>query len=189
MMYFNPFFLILFITAGPADLSATCGMNLQAHQLAQMVIQSKGQQRVQLTCNATLSAAAQLKAQEMAELQFVSHYGSGGANRRLLKAGYELPEHYPRLFSNQVESIAGGNATAADMWQGFMQSTPHRLHLLAEHPFYLHQNEIGVGYVRDKSSLHEHYWVVYIAGNEYYPLLASNDLDMPEKHKGVLNKP
>ena len=188
-MCFKFLFPCVLLIAAPVYADSNCGSSIPAQQLAQLIIQAEGQQRPHLKCNAILSAAAQEKASDMAELQFVSHYGTGGANRRLLQAGYELPKEYPRLFSNQVESIAGGNATAIDMWQAFMQSTPHRLHLLAEHSFYLHQNEIGVGYVRDKNSWYEHYWVVYIAGNEYRPALVSNDVSIPKKHKGILNKP
>lgn len=187
-MYFNLAFLGLIFAADAVYLDSDCGASVQAQQLAHMIILAEGQQRRDLRCNATLSAAAADKAQDMAEQQFITHYGDGGANRRLLKAGYDLPNEYPRWFSNQVESIAGGNATATDMWQAFMQSTPHRVHLLAEHPFYVHQNEIGVGYVRDKDSWYEHYWVVYIAGNEYRPALVNNERVMPEKHKGALDK-
>jgi len=181
-MYLNSLFLLWLLGNPSIWVDTDCGQTLQAKHLAQIIIHETDQQRPQLRCNAILSAVASAKAKEMASKQFISHSGQGGPNRRLRAAGYPLPEQYPKVLANQVESIAGGNSTAPQAWQAFKDSTSHRLHLLADHPFYLHQNEIGVGFVHDENSYYEYYWVVYIAGTRYYDSWLA-DQPIPDKGK------
>jgi uncharacterized protein YkwD len=140
-----------------------CGLNKQSRQLAKLIITDPNQQRTQLSCNPLLAKIANLKAKEMAKLEHVSHIGRKAANRRLIDSGYALSRIYPRMFENNVEAVAGGIKDAKSMWRSFKQSDGHRTHLLAEHEFYLLQNEIGVGFFKDKKTAHVEYWVVYIA--------------------------
>ena len=146
--------------------SGICGLSPEARELAAFIMQDKQQQRQQLHCNASLSIIAAAKAKEMAEQQLVTHFGQGGANRRLRNSGYPLAARYPSYFSNHVESVAGGNATAEEMWNVFSASTGHRRHLLGEHLFFRQQNEIGVGFAHAPGTEHEYYWVVYIAESD-----------------------
>lgn len=144
--------------------ASACGYSLQAQQLAELIRTHPLQRRMRLHCHPVLAAVADAKAREMAERGQVSHiYGVMAPNRRLRQAGYTLPSSYPGSIHNQVEAVSGGYATAADALQAFLDSRPHRTHLLAEHPFYAEQDEIAVGYARNPDSEHVDYWVVFIA--------------------------
>ncbi|TQV70991.1 CAP domain-containing protein [Aliikangiella marina] len=140
-----------------------CGNNENARQLAKLIILDPRQPRQKLSCNSLLTEIADKKAKEMAELGRVTHVGRSSANKRLIDAGYPLSKIYPRLFENNVEAIAGGISDANEMWEQFKLSETHRTHLLAEHEFYLLQDEIGVGFFKDRRSPHVEYWVVYLA--------------------------
>jgi uncharacterized protein YkwD len=149
--------------APPRD-DESCGLDPVAQRLAQMIRTHPLQARVRMRCSALLAQVAAQRAAEMARRGQVSHhYGVISPNKRLRKAGYRLPSSYPRMFDNQVEALAGGYATAEHALQAFLDSPAHRTHLLAEHPFYAEQDEIGVGFARNPDSNHVYYWVVYVA--------------------------
>jgi len=160
------FFLISVLIFPDQSIAATytdCGNNQKSRSLAKMIIHDKRQNRTTLNCNSKLTEIALKKAKEMAMLGRVSHVGLQAANRRLIDEGYPLSKIYPRQLENNVEAIAGGIFEAAEMWSGFKSSDSHRMHLLAEHEFYLLQNEIGVAYYSDLQAPHIQYWVVYVA--------------------------
>ncbi|PHS16793.1 MAG: hypothetical protein COA86_11035 [Kangiella sp.] len=140
-----------------------CGLNNKARALAKLIINDLRQNRTLLKCNSKLSIIAEKKAIEMSKLGRVSHIGKSPANRRLINEGYALSKIYPSLFENNVEAVAGGISDPSEVWIEFKESRAHRIHLLAEHKFYLLQNEIGVGFYSDKKTAHVEYWVVYIA--------------------------
>ncbi len=156
-----------FLHNASANDFSVCGNNPEARQLAALIIDDPAQQRPKLRCNALLTEIAVSKVRDMATQGWVTHLDRAGANHRVLKAGYELASIYPRWFNNQVEAIAGGFATADEMWKQFKLSSAHRTHLLAEHPFYLHQDDIGVAFYQNSTSSHEYYWAVYVAGKTY----------------------
>lgn len=168
---FLVFILFSFSTLAQAESQQHCGNNPEAIKLAKLIIDDKSQNRKLLRCNSILSEIADKKAKEMATLGRVTHIGRNPANRRLRDEGYSLSEVYPGWFANNVEAIAGGMFDPAEVWLEFKNSEMHRTHLLAEHEFYLLQNEIGAGYYYDKNSKHGKYWVVYVAHqkeNEIY---------------------
>jgi hypothetical protein len=140
-----------------------CALHPKAVKLAELIMRDSEQKRVKLTCHPILAKVAAEKAKEMAELQRVTHIGKRGANIRLRDAGYQLAQIYPGMMSNNVEAIAGGIPSPEKMWEEFKGSKGHRVHLLAEHEFYLLQDEIGVGYFYDWHTPHVDYWVVYVA--------------------------
>jgi hypothetical protein len=140
-----------------------CGLHPKAIKLAQLIIRDPKQKRAKLSCNPVLAKVADEKAREMAELKRVTHIGKRGANIRLRDAGYQLAKIYPGMMSNNVEAIAGGISSPEDVWTAFKESNEHRMHVLAEHEFYLLQDEIGVGYFYDWHTPHVDYWVIYIA--------------------------
>jgi uncharacterized protein YkwD len=137
-----------------------CGLNDKSRALAKLIINDPKQNRVKLQCNYLLSKIADEKAKEMSIKGRVRHNAS---NMRLVNAGYPLSKIYPRYLQNNVEAIAGGISKPEKMWQDFKDSADHRMHLLAEHEFYMLQNEIGVGYFKNLKSPHVDYWVVYVA--------------------------
>lgn len=156
---------------GPSD-PVACGLSPEAQALAALVMEHPLQARPRLRCSALLSRVAASKAREMAELGRVSHgLGVTPPNRRLRLAGYALPRWYPRVMSNQVESIAGGFDSPHSVLSAWMDSPPHRAHLMADHALYLEQDEIGVGFHYAPRSEHGEYWVVYIARRDGGPEL------------------
>lgn len=148
-----------------------CGVNNKARLLASFVINSPEQKRKNLKCHNALSQIAQAKAEEMAAVGKVSHYGSGGSpDERLIKSGYQLYLPQGAVGLNHVEAILGGYSEADIVLDNFSNSYHHRVHLFAEHPFFLTQDDIGVGYAREWNSPHVDYWVIYIASEEGYSI-------------------
>ena len=141
-----------------------CGINAKARLLAKLIINAPDQKRKNIDCHSGLSQIAQQKAEEMAAMGEVSHYGSGGTpDERLINSGYKLSLPQGATGLNHVEAILGGYSEADIVLAKFSNSYHHRVHLFAEHPFFLTQDDIGVGYAREWSSPHVDYWVVYIA--------------------------
>jgi len=120
------------------------------------------QGRPTLIVHGTLMQVAEAHAADMAERGYFDHINPDGvnANGRVIDAGYALP--YPRD-ANNIESIAGGYATAQAAWDAWMDSDAHRAHLLAEDDFFAAQIYVGVGYVYVEGSEYGHYWVVVTA--------------------------
>lgn len=151
---------------GHTNNDQACGLTPEAQQLARLVINDIDQHRRKLSCNVLLAEAASIKARDMATSGLISHFGRGGANQRLRDVGYPLSMRYPSQFANHVESVSGNSPNAIEAWKTFKASKEHRLHLLGEHPFFRQQNEIGVGHFYSPDSVHEHYWVIYIANRD-----------------------
>ncbi|WP_018625755.1 CAP domain-containing protein [Kangiella aquimarina] len=158
------FLTIIFQFSVKAAEDFDCGLNEKAKELALMIINHKDQKRVSLSCSPILAKVAALKAREMAETGRVSHEGPGGSpNARLIEAGYQLDLPPGVVGTNFVESVMGGSPHAEEVLDYFSSSYVHRIHIFGEHPFYLEQTEIGVGYAKEWFSPHVDYWVVYIA--------------------------
>ena len=166
--------LILQASVKATDVS-DCALNAKAKELALLIINHKDQKRTGLTCNLLLAKIAAQKAQEMAKTGKVSHDGPGGTpNTRLIEAGYVLDIPPDVVGNNFVESVMGGTPHAEEVLDYFSSSFVHRIHIFGEHPFYLEQSEIGVGYAQEWFSPHVDYWVVYIAKPKI--------LESPEQH-------
>lgn len=181
--------LVLPITSF-ADQIANCGNNEQAEALAKLIQNDKDQQRTEIRCNKILIEVAIAKAKEMAELGLVMHNLGKGPNFRLRDANYQLPNYYGTSFSsNQVEAIAGGYSDAYEVWDALKGSEDHRKHLLGEHELYLEQDEMGVAFIKDLSSPHIEYWVVYLTkgsgGNQYHSKEFS---EIPNKGTSILHQ-
>lgn len=189
MTKFN-FVIILFLFSSivQANKADDCGNNKQAQLLAQLIINDKEQQRTNLRCNRILTEVAQSKAKKMSEIGLVVHNLGGSPNSLLYEAGYKLPKYYGNDFnSNQVEAIAGGYSDAGEVWDGFKRSKGHRTHLLGELEFYIEQDEIGVGFIKEWQSPHVEYWVVYLTKgfekNQSSPVKSD---DIPNKSMFIL---
>ena len=141
----------------------TCGLNEKSRQLAHLIINDAKQNRKKLVCSLQLSTIAAGKVKEMTKTKRVRHKMS---NRRLIDSGYSLAAIYPRALENNVEALAGGISSPEEMWVKFKESDGHRTHLLAEHEFYMLQDEIGVGFISDPNTPHVEYWAVYVAHRE-----------------------
>ncbi|MBY5991701.1 CAP domain-containing protein [Ferrimonas balearica] len=157
---------IYLLTAAALTQSAVpveCGFHPKARALARLIIEDPDQQRLSLKCDGLLAWVAQQKAREMAERRHVSHMGEGGANARVVNAGYPLDKRYGIGMANQIEAVAGGIGDPEAMWEAFKDSFGHRRHLLGEHPLYQEQDEIAVGYYYDWDTPNVDHWVVYVA--------------------------
>ncbi|MFK8011211.1 MAG: CAP domain-containing protein [Marinicellaceae bacterium] len=139
-----------------------CGLSPQARELAYLIIESTDQQRSKLMCNKKLAKIALIKAKLMASTNKISHRINYITPNQLLRQhDITLPNNYP-MFDNQVESIMGAVKTAQQSYDIFMTSPDHKSHLLGEKDFLLKQNQIGIGFYKDKNSDFVYHWVVYI---------------------------
>lgn len=143
-----------------------CGDTAKAQELARLISVDAEQLRPIIKCNSKLSRIAAEKAKEMAEQGEVSHQGTKfGPNERLLQSGYRLTINEKEQY-NSVEALLGGEEDAEETLFKFKMSYGHKIHLLGEHPFYLNQTQLGVGYHQKWHSPHIDYWVVYFAETE-----------------------
>ncbi len=150
-----------FIAAYPS-----CVPNPQEEAIARYMIEHPDQRRPSLTCHPILARVARERAEDMARRHYFSHVNPDGygPNYLVRQAGYVLPSYYDTSpTANNIESIAAGYPTAEAVWNGWMNSSGHRTHLLGLHPFFAEQIEYGIGYAYDPTSPYVHYWVVITA--------------------------
>lgn len=176
-----------------------CGNTPQAKALALRIATDPKQMRTRLVCNPTLVKIAEEKAKDMASRGLVSHFLGGSPNTRIRDAGLVLPEYYGDAMSNQVEALAGGYKDAGDVWFAFKTSYSHKIHLLAELPFYQEQDQIGVAFYKDYATPHIEYWAIYLTklvgiddeipdNKQVYTSKKKKFDDIPDKGLGIITK-
>ena len=146
--------------------SPSCSLSSEEQQIARYMIQHPHQQRPSLTCHPILARVARERAEDMARRRYFAQPNPDGfgPNYLVLQAGHVLPSYYgTEPDANNIESIGGGYPTAEATWQGWMDSSGHRDHLLGLNSFWAEQVEYGVGYAYDPTSPYRHYWVVITA--------------------------
>ncbi|MGC3989041.1 MAG: CAP domain-containing protein [Chthoniobacteraceae bacterium] len=148
--------------AVPLDTNGVA-LGSQQLQIVSAMASNSGQHRPFLKVDPTLTAVAMARARDMAVRHYFAHVNPDGhgPNYLVRAAGYPLPDWWgtdPQ--ANYIESIAAGYTNPSDAWTGWMNSTPHRTHLLAEDSFYSDQTSVGLGYYYDSSSDYKYYWVV-----------------------------
>ena len=154
---------IILALAIPTIQAAPCGNNPTAEQLANLIRTHKNQQRPELNCHTILNEIAQIKAQHVVDSQNIWHHaGRMSPNQLLRHHGFKIPKTYP-LFGNQVEALAGGEASVNEVFNDFLNSEPHRQLLLGEDDFFQAQDQMGVAFVEAPDTDHRYYWVVIIA--------------------------
>jgi uncharacterized protein YkwD len=156
---------MLLLAASAMIASALTG---EEQELANLLTGDRGQRRDtrRMVLDPILTSVARARAADMAHRRYFAHVNPDGIgpNWLLRAAGYELPSFWGRSRSqNFVESIGGGYTTPAAAWDGWMHSTPHRTHLLAQSGFYRDQTNFGVGVYSDPSSPLRRYWVIITA--------------------------
>jgi hypothetical protein len=153
--------------AGTASLEDTgVTLNAQERELGMLLERDPGQQRERIVFSSVLSRVARARARDMAARNYFDHTDPEGfgANHHATQAGYRLPDFYDRApAGNSIESIGAGYGSAAEAWEGWMRSPPHRAHLLGLEPFYQQQSEYGIGYAHAPDTKYGHYWSVLIA--------------------------
>jgi hypothetical protein len=141
-------------------------LNSQEQQIFYCLKTAGGQHRPFVVLDPILCRVARQKAADMANRRYYSHTNPDGhgPNWLVREAGYALPDYYDQSAGgNNIESINAGRASAGDAWSSWMDSGPHRQHLLGENSFYAAQTSVGVGFVADPDSEWRYYWVVLTA--------------------------
>jgi uncharacterized protein YkwD len=124
------------------------------------------QGRPSLTCQPILAGVARARAEDLARRGYFSHTNPEGLGPNYLvrQAGYILPAFYPTApDANSIESLGAGAATPEAAWRNWMNSPPHRAHILGLQPFYAEQVELGIGHAFEPNSQYRHYWAVITA--------------------------
>jgi hypothetical protein len=138
----------------------------QEQAIANLMASTPGQGRPTLILDPIIEGVARARAQDMAVRNYFSHVNPDGvaANYLLRQAGYVLPAWWGTDPSaNYVESIAAGYSDPNDTWNSWMNSPPHKEHLLAQNSFFASETHYGVGYYYDPNSTYQYYWVVITA--------------------------
>lgn len=150
--------------------TATAGVLLPQEQaIADDMINNSGQGRPYLVLDPIIQKVAEARAMDMAVRNYFAHVNPDGvaANYLLRQAGYVLPSWWGTdPTDNYVESIAAGYASPSDTWTAWMNSPPHKEHLLAQNSFFATETHFGVAYYYDPNSTYKYYWVVITAPPE-----------------------
>ncbi len=164
--------LVLFANLAPRA-SALVSLTSEEAEIVDLMMNSPGQRRAGIQLDPILTRVARERAVDMAARNYFDHINpdGNGPNFLVKQAGYTLPASWSTSrTANNIESISAGYGTAAEAWQAWMQSAPHKTHLLALDDFYVNQTSCGVGVVHDARSTYKVYWVVITAP----PMAAKN---------------
>lgn len=114
--------------------------------LFDLISNSSYQKRAAMYQNVLLWAAAQRKADDMAEKDYFGHTSPSGltANELVRDMGYKLPDWYAKK-GNNVESISVGGGKPENVMLGWLHSPGHRKHVFGEIDFYKNQECVGIG--------------------------------------------
>lgn len=148
---------------------ALCDLNPQEQEIADLAAQHPDQGRASMSCDPILAQVARERALDMGIRHYFSHTNPDGfgPNYLVRQAGYGLPSWYGTANdANNIESIAAGYTTAAFAWAGWLNSSGHRAHVLAENAFWADQTNYGIGYAYVPNSPYRHYWVFISAPPE-----------------------
>ncbi len=142
-------------------------LSTEERQLATRLTGDRGQRRDagRMRLDPILTAVARSRAQDMATRRYFSHVNPDGLgpNALVRAAGYSLPASWNGRSENFIESIGAGYPTADAAWEGWMNSSSHRTHLLASTSFYRGQTNFGIGSYSDPASPYRRYWVIITA--------------------------
>jgi len=147
---------------GSVPVDSGCDLSEQEARLAELVRSHPDQQRPFLRCNASLTSVARARALDMGQRTYFGHTNPDGfgPNHLVREGGYLLPAIYgTALDSNNVESIGAGAGDADSMWNAWMKSEKHTIHLLGLNSFFAEQVDYGIGFARVPGSPYQFYWV------------------------------
>lgn len=136
---------------------------MRIEDLEYLFVNDANQQRDTLIADETLMKVALEKAQDMAKRDYYGHVSPDGkgANTLVREAGYELPDNYSQSLSgNNIESIMNSTDSPDFVWQAWINSPGHKMHVLGEHPEFERQTHYGIGYAENLNSVHQHFWVL-----------------------------
>lgn len=119
--------------------------------LFRLISKHRLQMRRSIQLDPLLCRLARIRASDMLKRNYFSHVTPDGKGANLLarELGYHLPIYYDaRKDANNIESIGSGLISPSKILALWVQSDAHRVHLMAEVPFYKEQTRVGVGIVR-----------------------------------------
>ena len=161
-----PFIALLAWLGVAQSLAGGVALNPQEQAIFNHLIGEPDQQRAFLHLDPTLCAVARARAADMGQRGYYDHTDPDGhgPNWWVEQAGYTLPAGYDHSSAgNNIESIAAAYTDPNDTWNAWMDSAPHRQHLLATNSFFVPQTSVGIGFVHDAASEWKTYWVVITA--------------------------
>lgn len=153
------------LTSGPS-IPGQPSRNLKA--LFDLVVNDPGQRRKACQWNDKLANVARERAANMFSTGHFSHVDPDGhgPNWYARWNGYKLPDWYGRWDKdNNIESLGLNYQTPEEVWQGWLDSPHHRVHVLGELDFYADQTQVGIGFARG-SEPYPVYWVFLSAPPE-----------------------
>jgi uncharacterized protein YkwD len=130
------------------------------------IIDSPLQERPVLRRNDILMSVAQRRVNDMIARQYFAHTDPDGygPNHHARQAGFALPAYYStKIDANNIESLAAGQGTVAEVWMALQGSYGHKAHLFGIGEFFYRQTEIGVGYAFSSAYQYRHVWAILIA--------------------------
>ena len=163
---FSSLALAIFLILASLSSSRAVTLLPQEQAIANYLTTNPGQGRPYMVLDPLIVTVARARAKDMAVRNYFSHVNPNGvaANFLLRQAGYQLPAWWGTVPSaNYVESIAAGYASPSQTWTAWMNSPPHKTHLLAENSFFATETHYGVGFYYDPNSTFKYYWVVITA--------------------------
>lgn len=152
------FFLIIYptITINKNDSLSVIAQTNYINQLLKLTNQERQAAGLPpLNLSSALTQAAQNHAEDMAKNGLMSHQGSNGSNptERANQAGYRS--------SYIGENISAGRDIPQSVVKAWIDDPQHRQNLL--NPNY---TDVGFGYVKDKNSQYQDYWVQLFGKSE-----------------------
>ena len=141
----------------------TVTLSPEEQVIANHLVSDPNQHRPFLHLDPILTKVARQRAADMAARGYFDHVDPQGygPNWKVAHAGYALPAGWTNPVSlNYIESIAAGESTAGATWNDWMNSTPHKDHLLALESAFAQETSYGVGYANVPGSKYTYYWVV-----------------------------
>jgi uncharacterized protein YkwD len=137
-------------------------LNSDEMKMFGLIIKNHGQKRLKLSLDPILCKVARQRGAEMDRLNYFDHVNprGKGPNYRIRRAGYVLPSHYSSAPSgNNIESIALHTGDSKKVFALWLESGPHRTHLLGHLAFYQEQTSIGIGVFRSPNPPQYRYYV------------------------------
>ncbi len=146
-----------------------CELSAEENAVLELAKAHPEQGRPVIDCHSILAQVARAKAADMATRNYVAHTDpdGNGPNALVWNAGYLLPDWYPNSgTANNIESIGAGYETPQAVFNAWMNSKYHRIHVLATDSFYASQHQVAIGHYYDPNSTYKHYWVFLSAPDE-----------------------
>jgi hypothetical protein len=150
-------------TIKPTATPVPCFRSAQAAEFYRLMATDARQQRVSMTCDARLVAAAEARA----NAQFgdgLSHTDANGVtpNAYVRHHGCRLPSFYP-IAGNSVESLTAGAREALNAFESLARSPRHSEHIFGIDKFFQSQLLVGVAMVEKPELKYRYYWAIITA--------------------------